>query len=60
LSGLPDKLSSPGVPVLYGEYSLYYNDDVWSKFMVGLNAQKVSWSNWSYKVRGPATDGFSY
>jgi hypothetical protein len=60
LSALPGKLSSPGVPVLYGEYSLYYNDDVWSKFMAGLNAQNVSWSNWSYKVRGSATDGFSY
>ncbi len=60
LSSLPAKLSNPGVPVLYGEYSLYYNDDVWSRFMAGLNGLNVSWSSWSYKVRGSATDGFSY
>lgn len=60
LNGLPAKLSDPGVPILYGEYSLYYNDDVWARFMAGLNAQNVSWSNWTYKVRGTATDGFAY
>lgn len=59
-SGLAAKLSNPGVPILYGEYSLYYNDDVWSRFMAGLNASSVSWSAWSYKVRGTATDGFAY
>ena len=60
LSGLPAKLSNPGVPILYGEYSLYYNDDVWSRFMAGLNASNVSWSAWTYKVRGTASDGFAY
>lgn len=60
LSSLPSKLSSPGVPVLYGEYSLYYNDDVWARFMAGLNGLNVSWSNWAYKVRGVASDGFAY
>ncbi len=60
LNGLPAKLSNPGVPILYGEYSLYYNDDVWARFMAGLNAANVSWSNWSYKVRGTADDGFAY
>jgi aryl-phospho-beta-D-glucosidase BglC (GH1 family) len=60
LSGLPAKLSNPGVPILYGEYSLYYNDDVWARFMAGLNASNVSWSNWSYKVKGTANDGFAY
>jgi len=60
LAGLPAKLSTPGVPILYGEYSLYYNDDVWSRFMAGLNAQSVSWSAWTYKVKGSANDGFAY
>lgn len=60
LTGLSAKLSNPGVPILYGEYSLYYNDDVWARFMAGLNASAVSWSNWSYKVKGAAEDGFAY
>lgn len=60
LNGLAAKLSNPGVPILYGEYSLYYNDDVWSRFMAGLNASNVSWSAWTYKVRGTANDGFAY
>jgi hypothetical protein len=60
LGGLAAKLSNPGVPILYGEYSLYYNDDVWSRFMAGLNASNVSWSAWTYKVRGTANDGFAY
>ncbi|MCL4516322.1 MAG: discoidin domain-containing protein [Firmicutes bacterium] len=45
------------VPVLVGEYSLYHYDDVWSKFMSGLNAIKASWTNWSYKVRGKHSEG---
>ncbi len=60
LSGLAAKLANPGVPMLYGEYSLYYNDDVWSRFMAGLNASSVSWSAWTYKVKGTANDGFAY
>lgn len=60
LAGLPAKLTSLGVPILYGEYSLYYNDDVWARFMAGLNANSVSWSNWAYKVKGSQTDGFAY
>ncbi len=39
------------VPILLGEYSLYHYDDVWAKFMSGLNALNISWTNWSYKVR---------
>lgn len=60
LNGLAAKLANPGVPILYGEYSLYYNDDVWARFMAGLNAANVSWSSWTYKVRGTADDGFAY
>lgn len=60
LNGLAAKLSNPGVPVYYGEYSLYYNDDVWARFMAGLNASNVSWSAWTYKVKGAESDGFAY
>ncbi|MGC5170665.1 discoidin domain-containing protein [Microbacterium sp. DT81.1] len=59
LSALPARLTDPGVPLLNGEYSLYYNDDVWARFMAGMNASNVSWSNWTYKVKG-AADQFAY
>ena len=60
LNDLPSRLVDPGVPVLYGEYSLYYFDDLWSQFMAGLNALDVSWTNWTYKVRGSQSTGFDY
>ncbi|MFE1665739.1 discoidin domain-containing protein [Microbacterium sp. P02] len=60
LAATPQRLTDPGVPILNGEYSLYYNDDVWARFMAGMNAQHVSWSNWTYKVRGQAEDAFGY
>lgn len=60
LADVTDRLVNPGVPVLYGEYSLYYYDDVWAKFMAGLNALDVSWTNWTYKVRGSHEDGGGY
>ncbi|MEV7007957.1 discoidin domain-containing protein [Streptosporangium sp. NPDC051022] len=60
LNALPGLLSNPGVPVLYGEYSLYYYDDVWARWMAGLNAQQQSWSNWTYKTRGTDDDGQGY
>ena len=47
-------------PLLNGEYSLYYNDDVWARFMAGMNASNVSWSNWTYKVKGARDRGFAY
>jgi Cellulase (glycosyl hydrolase family 5)/F5/8 type C domain len=59
LSAMPARLTDPGVPLLNGEYSLYYNDDVWARFMAGMNASNVSWSNWTYKVKG-AADQFAY
>jgi aryl-phospho-beta-D-glucosidase BglC (GH1 family) len=40
------------VPVYAGEYSLYFFDDVWMRWMSGLNALHASWSNWTYKVTG--------
>ena len=60
LNDAASKISSVGIPILYGEYSLYYYDDVWARFMGGLNNLNVSWSNWDYKVRGSDSDGFAY
>ena len=60
LNDLPSRLIDPGVPVLYGEYSLYYFDDIWAEFMAGLNDLDVSWTNWTYKVRGSQEKGFDY
>ena len=59
LSEVAAKLNDPGwgVPALYGEYALYHFDDVWAKFMGGLNALHVSWTNWNYKVRGDHYNG---
>jgi aryl-phospho-beta-D-glucosidase BglC (GH1 family) len=42
------------VPMYAGEYSLFFFNDVWSRWMAGMNALNVSWSNWSYKVTGDA------
>lgn len=39
-------------PMYAGEYCLYDFPDVWAKWMTGLNALHVSWTNWTYKVRG--------
>lgn len=39
-------------PMYAGEYCLYDFPDVWAKWMAGLNALHVSWTNWTYKVRG--------
>ncbi|MEV0387192.1 discoidin domain-containing protein [Nonomuraea sp. NPDC050643] len=60
LAGLPGLLASPGVPVLYGEYALYSYDDVWARWMAGINARQQSWSSWTYKVRGSDADGQRY
>ncbi|WP_231115977.1 discoidin domain-containing protein [Motilibacter rhizosphaerae] len=60
LAAIPDRFAAFGAPLLVGEFSLYYNDDEWARFMAGLNAASVSWSNWAYKVKGAADDGFAY
>lgn len=44
------------VPMYAGEYCLYGFDDVWRRWMTGLNAAHVSWTNWTYKVRAGATE----
>ncbi len=60
LAEVVPKLTSPGIPVLYGEYSFYYYDDVWARFMAGLNNLDVSWTNWGYKVKLPQNGGGGY
>ncbi|MEO3867395.1 discoidin domain-containing protein [Nonomuraea sp. B12E4] len=60
LNTLAGLLTNTGVPVLYGEYSLYYYDDVWARWMAGINARRQSWSNWGYKVRSTDDDGLGY
>lgn len=60
LADVANRLNDPGIPVLYGEYSFYYFDDVWAEFMAGLNALDVSWTNWTYKVRGSQSGGGGY
>lgn len=44
------------VPLYAGEFSLYHFDDVWRKWLSGLNAAHISWTNWTYKVRKGATE----
>ncbi|WP_342373092.1 discoidin domain-containing protein [Propioniciclava soli] len=60
LDAIPDRHAAVGVPLLKGEFSLYHNDDLWARFLAGMNAQGVSWSNWAYKVKGSAESGFAY
>lgn len=45
------------VPIYIGEYCWYFFDDLWAKWMSGLNSLDVTWTNWTYKVRG--TEGES-
>lgn len=40
------------VPLVVGEFCLYYFSDIWDDFLSDLNENHISWTNWSYKVRG--------
>lgn len=40
------------IPFFAGEYCLYFFNDVWARWMSGLNSINVGWTNWTYKVRG--------
>jgi hypothetical protein len=40
------------VPVFAGEFTLWNFNDLWEKYLSGLNALNVSWTNWTYKVTG--------
>lgn len=35
------------IPVLTGEFCLYYFSDVWDDFLSGLNRNSISWTNWN-------------
>ncbi|MES2487465.1 MAG: cellulase family glycosylhydrolase [Bacteroidota bacterium] len=39
------------VPVLAGEFNFWNFPDLWQKYLRGLNALNVSWSNWAYKTK---------
>lgn len=38
------------VPVYSGEFTLFTFNDLWEKWLSGLDALGVSWTNWTYKV----------
>lgn len=40
------------IPLIVGEFCLYYFSDVWDDFLSDLNRNHISWTNWNYKVRG--------
>ena len=40
------------VPLIVGEFCLYYFSDIWDDFLSDLNRNHISWTNWNYKVRG--------
>ncbi len=44
------------VPIYIGEYCWYFFDDLWAKWMSGLNSLDVTWTNWTYKVRGTESE----
>ncbi len=48
-----------GVPLYMGEYCWYYFTDLWQYWMSSLNARHIAWTNWTYKVTGPQSDGSS-
>ncbi|MBJ6362661.1 cellulase family glycosylhydrolase [Paenibacillus sp. GCM10012307] len=45
------------VPVYAGEFSFDHND-LYEKWLSGLNALNVSWTNWTYKVKGGGNWGY--
>lgn len=49
LSGIQN---SWNIPLLVGEFCLYYFSDIWDDFLSDLNAAHISWTNWTYKARG--------
>lgn len=40
------------IPVFAGEFTLWDFNDLWEKYLSGLDALGVSWTNWTYKVTG--------
>lgn len=50
LQGLRDHQAQWNVPVYVGEFCLFDFTDLWEKFLAGMNASNISWTNWTYKV----------
>ena len=52
------------VPVLAGEFWFWQHNDLWGKWLSGLNALHASWTNWAYKNKNSAAvvgpDGVAY
>lgn len=49
--------ASWNVPVFAGEFSFGQND-LYEKWLAGLNRLNVSWTNWAYKVKGGGNWGY--
>ncbi|HEY0601810.1 MAG TPA: cellulase family glycosylhydrolase [Herpetosiphonaceae bacterium] len=43
------------VPIYAGEYWFWQHNDLYEKWLSGLNALNASWTNWSYKVKNADT-----
>lgn len=52
VSTMSNLQSQWNVPLLVGEFCLYYFSDIWDDFLSDLNENNISWTNWNYKVRG--------
>lgn len=52
VSTMSELQSQWNVPLLVGEFCLYYFSDIWDDFLSDLNENNISWTNWNYKVRG--------
>lgn len=52
VSTLSNIQQSWNIPLLVGEFCLYYFNDIWDDFLSDLNENHISWTNWCYKVRG--------
>lgn len=42
------------VPVYAGEFWFHNFNDLYGKWLSGLNAHNISWTNWAYKNRNPS------
>ncbi|GAA0137808.1 hypothetical protein YSY43_46490 [Paenibacillus sp. YSY-4.3] len=50
LQGIREHQRNWNVPVFVGEFCLFDFNDLWEKFLAGMNESNVSWTNWTYKV----------
>jgi endoglucanase len=58
LKGIREHQSMWNVPVFAGEFCVFDFNDLWEKFLTGFNSFNVSWTNWTYKVRGGGNWGY--